>query len=92
MHICDWGSQPRQERKLGEEERRDLVRQTAALEANIQSGSASAGTLRQAAASYGALGEGQKASAALEKLTEVEPQDPEAWQLLVRCPTDRVNR
>ena len=74
-----------QERKLGEEERRDLAKQTAALEADIQSGSGSAEMLRQAAASYSALGESQKAFSTLEKLTEMAPLDPEAWQLLVRC-------
>lgn len=81
---------PKQERKLGEEERRDLLKQTAALEGDIQSATASAEMLRQGAASYSALGESQKASAALEKLVELTPRDSEAWQLLVRCLTECV--
>ena len=60
-----------------------MLKQTAALEADIQSATASAETLRRAAASYNALGEAQKASAALEKLVELAPRDFEAWQLLV---------
>lgn len=72
-----------QERKLGDEERRDLQNQASALEKELQGSSADASTLKRAAATYSALGEGTKAAGALERLTEAQPDNPEGWQLLV---------
>jgi predicted Zn-dependent protease len=74
-----------QERQLGEEERRDLQKQATGLEKDLQSGRADADTLKRAAATYTALGEGSKAASMLERLTEAQPSNPEAWQLLVSC-------
>ena len=60
-----------------------MQNQAGALEKELQSGSADAATLMQAAATYTALGEGTKASGVLEELTEAQPDSPEGWQLLV---------
>lgn len=74
-----------QERKLGDEERRDLQKQAAALEKDLQSSPTNADTLKRAAAVYTALGQGSKAASTLERLTEAQPSSSEAWQLLVSC-------
>lgn len=72
-----------QERKLGEQERKDLEKEVAELEGQLSEGTADSATLRRAAAAYAALGDNAQAGAALEKLTAQEPSDYSMWQALV---------
>ncbi|EIE22110.1 hypothetical protein COCSUDRAFT_42503 [Coccomyxa subellipsoidea C-169] len=71
-----------QERKLGDQERKDLEREVAELEAQLSGGTADSSTLRRAAGAYAALGDSAKSGAALEKLTGQDPSDLAAWQAL----------
>jgi predicted Zn-dependent protease len=85
-NLSDLGWLASQERKLGEEERRDLEKQAAAVEEQIAAGTADAEALRRAAAAYNALGQDDRAAGVLQQLTDKQPSDPAAWQLLVRLP------
>ncbi|CAL8467355.1 g6892 [Coccomyxa elongata] len=71
-----------QERKLGDQEKKDLEKEVAELEAQLAGGSADSATLRRAAGAYAALGDAAKAGATLERLTDKEPSDVAAWQAL----------
>ncbi|KAK9916849.1 hypothetical protein WJX75_007827 [Coccomyxa subellipsoidea] len=71
-----------QERKLGDQERKDLEKEAAELEVQLSGGIADSSTLRRAAGTYAALGDSAKAGAALEKLTAQDPSDLAAWQAL----------
>ena len=68
---------------MGDQERKDLEKEVAELEAQLSGGTADSSTLRRAAGAYAALGDSAKSGAALEKLTGQDPSDLAAWQALV---------
>ena len=74
------------QRDLTEEQKKDVAKQAKAFEDQYAADSANLAALEGAGVDYAKVGDFKHAQPLLEKLTAAQPNDAEAWRLLV-CTT-----